>query len=307
MLYGKFPEEMAPKTLEGSEIKTQIERFLLQKKAEIKASTVQRYAIQFKAIERFLATQRIEMFSQLNSGVVKDFKFFRLNEGKSHKTVAEELSIFRSMIRGLIAVELLEKDPVRIWPEVKKRIPAKPDTLGPYSDLEVKALLEYFKTDNPDFYPVALMAFYTGMRSGEIKGLKVSDINFVDAVATVYNQKSVKDTKSAYRKVTLHPELLAILKKRCKLALPNAYAFPELRLHAPHWTVRQIEKSCKLLGIQYRRFHGCRHTFATKAANSGIALPKVQSQLGHTNMSTTQRYIRKDPMDDIDIRLVDFG
>jgi integrase len=71
--------------------------------------------------------------------------------------------------------------------------------------------------------------------------------------------------------------------------------------------VRQLQKACKALNIQYRRFHGCRHTFATKAANSGVGLPKVQAQLGHTNLATTQKYIRQNQMDDNEIRLVNFG
>lgn len=306
LLYGKFPGQITPKTIEGSEIKAQIDRFLLHKKAEIKASTVLRYQIQFRAVENFLAKQKIESFSQLNTSLMIDYKVSRLNAGKSHKTVAEELMLFRSMIRGLVEEELLDRDPVKKWPEITKRIPARPDTLGPYSDEDVKALLNHFATNNPEFYPVAMIAFYAGLRSGEIKGLKVGDINFADCMATVYNQKSIKDTKSAYRQITLHPDLMALLKQKSKTALPMAYVFPELRMHAPHWAVRQVQKACRALKIQYRRFHGCRHTFATKAANSGVGLPKVQAQLGHTNLATTQKYIRQNQMDDTEIRLVSF-
>lgn len=307
LLYGKFPDEMAAKTIEGSEIKSQIDRFLLHKKAEIKASTVQRYRIQFQAVENFLAKNGVKSFGQLSTSLMIDYKVSRLNANKSHKTVAEELMLFRSLIRGLVEEELLDRDPVKKWPEITKRIPARPDTLGPYSDEEVKALLNHFESNNPEFYPVAMMAFYAGLRSGEIKGLKIGDINFAVGIASVYNQKSIKDTKSAYRTVTLHPDLLSLLKQKCKSSLPTAFAFPGLRHHAPHWPVRQLQKACKALNIQYRRFHGCRHTFATKAANSGVGLPKVQAQLGHTNLATTQKYIRQNQMDDNEIRLVNFG
>lgn len=307
LLYGKFPDEMVTRTIEGSEIKAQIDRFLTQKKAEIKPSTVTRYQIQFRAVEEFLASRSASTFSQLNTSLMKDYKFARLNDGKSHKTVAEELMLFRSMIRGLVAEELLEKDPVRVWPEIKKRIPARPETLGPYSDQEVQSLLEYFKERCPEFHPVAMVAFYAGLRLGEIKNLSVGDINLNAQVARVFNQKSLRDTKSAYREITLHPDLLAMITARCKSALPTAFVFPEMRMHAKHWPVRQLQKACKALGIQYRRFHGCRHTFASKAANSGIGLPKVQAALGHTNLATTQRYVKNDQIDAAEIRMINFG
>lgn len=308
LLYGKFPDEMGQRATseDGNEIKAQAERFLLHKKAEIKQTTVVRYRIQFASTLAFLESHGINKFAQLNTSLMIDYKIKRLNDGRSHKTVAEELALFRSLIRGLVEEEVLAHDPVKKWPEVAKRIPAKPDTLGPYSDQQVRQLLEHFKDNVPDFYSVAMIAFYTGMRIGEIKAMKVSDVNFDACIATICNQKSIKDTKSAFRQVTLHPELLAMLKQKCKTSLPMAFVFPELRLHAVPWPTKQIKKACSRLGIQYRRFHGCRHTFASKAANSGISLPKVQAQLGHTNLATTQRYIKNDQIDETEICMIKF-
>ena len=306
LLYGKFPDQIVKSDPEVNQIENQIERFLLRKKAEIKLSTVKRYESQFAALKEFLARNHVFSFNQLNRSLMIDFKVARLNQKKSHKTVSEELLLFRTLIRSLVEEEVLELDPVKKWPEVSKRIPSKPDTLGPYSDEEVAALLEFFKKENEEFFPAAMTAFYAGLRSGEIRNLRVCDINFVAGSANVYNQKSVKDTKSAHRTVTLHPELLKILKKKCKSKLPTAWIFDEMRLHLHHWPPRQIQKACKALNIQYRRFHGCRHTFATKAANSGVGLPKVQAQLGHTNLATTQKYIKQNQMDSKEIALISF-
>ena len=43
-------------------------------------------------------------------------------------------------------------------------------------------------------------------------------------------------------------------------------------------------------GIEDFTFHGLRHTFATRLAQSGEDLYKISKLLGHKDISTTQRY-----------------
>ena len=309
LLNGCLPDEeneniRAP---EEFEIENQIKRFLLHKSAELKPSTVKRYQNHFNVLLSFLNRKHVYYFDQLNTSLMADYKFERLKNGISHKTVFEDLAVFRALIKNLVEEEILENNPVKKWPEISKKIPKHPETLGPYSDEEVMKILAYAKEKMPYFYPIAVVAFYAGLRAGEIRDLKVKDIDFNTNILTVFNQKSVRDAGSAYRKILMHPDLINVLKQKCKLCLPEAYVFASEQYRWKKWATHDLKKACKDLNIQYRRFHGCRHTFATKLANSGIGLPKVQAALGHTNLATTQRYVKSNMLDENDINKISFG
>lgn len=132
------------------------------------------------------------------------------------------------------------------------------------------------------------------------------DIDTLKKIAVILNT-DLNDYIAARRRrgranKTIHEELTIL-----KAAITRACPRDQIEQLLKDWPVRQLQKACKALNVQYKRFHGCRHTFATKAANSGVGLPKVQAQLGHTNLATTQKYIRQNQMDDNEIRLVDFG
>lgn len=290
-----------------NEILVQVERYLAHKSCELRESTIKRYRNHFDALLTFFKKININYLDQLSTSIMLDYKCSRLKDGISNKTVAEDLSVIRSLIRALIEEDILTSDPVKKWPVISKRIPKRPETLGPYSDDEVSRILEHAKEYEPHFYPIAMLAFYTGLRAGEIRDLKVKDIDFNFGVLTVFNQKSVRDTKTAYRKVLMPPALSAVLKAKCKLCLPGAYVFASEQHRWMKWATVDLMRACKTLGIQYRRFHGCRHTYATKAANSGIGLPKVQAALGHTNLATTQRYVKSNQMDAADLEKIKFG
>ena len=308
-LNGCLPDKNADnvRSEEELEIQKQVQRFLEHKSSELKPSTILRYKNHFDALLSFLNKKKAFYFEQLTTSLMLDYKFERLKEGISYKTVFEDLSVIRSLIRGLVEEEILEHDPVKKWPEIPKKIPKHPETLGPYSDEEVLKILTYAKEKIPNFYPVAMVAFYAGLRAGEIRDMKVKDIDFKDGILTVFNRKSVRDAGTAYRKILMHPELMNVLKAKCRLCLPEAFVFASEQHRWKKWATVDLMRACKELNIQYRRFHGCRHTFATKAANSGIGLPKVQAALGHTNLATTQRYVKSNLLDDNDISKINFG
>ena len=309
LINGKLPDDnyTVEEQTQNSELQAQIERFLVHKSCELKETTLKRYRNHFDAILEFFKQKKIFYLDQLSTSVLLDYKCERLKSGISYKTVAEDLSILRSLIRGLVEEDIIERDPVKKWPEIPKKIPKRPETLGPYSDDEVNKILAYAKEFEPEFYPIAIVAFYAGLRAGEIRDLKVKDIDFNAGVLTVFNQKSVRDAGTAYRKILMPQELIAVLKAKCKLCLPTAFVFASQQYRWMKWATVDLMRACKTLGIQYRRFHGCRHTFATKAANSGIGLPKVQAALGHTNLATTQRYVKSNQMDASDLEKIKFG
>jgi integrase len=208
-------------------ISGQIEQFLKEKRMEIKPGTIRRYEYHARFLQEFFKKRHIKFFDQLSAALMRKYKTERLEAGRSQKTVFEELAFFRSLIRRLVEEETLEKDPVRAWPKLQKRIPAKPETLGYYTADEIAKILDYFK--GKEIYDFMLTAFLTGARLGELKKLKAWDIDLTAGIIRFTNEKTVTGYGNVHKFLPIHQDLLLVLSRRAKSALPSAWLFPEIR------------------------------------------------------------------------------
>lgn len=87
-----LPEENSDVIVESQfEIQDQVQRFLDNKSAELKASTIRRYKNHFDALLAFFNTRKAYHFQQPNTSLMSDYKFTRLKSGVSYKTVFEDL------------------------------------------------------------------------------------------------------------------------------------------------------------------------------------------------------------------------
>lgn len=164
------------------------------------------------------------------------------------------------------------------------------------------------------FHPYGLLvrfAAYTGLRAGEVSGLRVRDINLlrrqVEVRQTCQRIKGewiVSTPKSARssRNVPLRADLLAdveaYLAEHPLRHDPDAQLWPGRKLgsHALDWT-RPMDQSSFLrnyfkpalarAGLPKMRFHDLRHTYASIMAASGIDIYKVSRWMGHANVATT--------------------
>ena len=143
------------------------------------------------------------------------------------------------------------------------------------------------------------MEIMTGMRRGEICGLKWSD--FDDEQGAVIVERSVAykesnavegDTKTAnsYRRIILPPSVAEMLRERKKKAVTE-WIFPKPdcpeKPIKPDSAYNQLKAILKEKGLPNMRFHDLRHTFATHAASNGIDPKTLASLLGHAKASFT--------------------
>jgi site-specific recombinase XerD len=56
-----------------------------------------------------------------------------------------------------------------------------------------------------------------------------------------------------------------------------------------------VQKWCHGLGLPHLHVHQLRHSFATRSVNAGMSAVVLQELMGHTNLTTTQRYFRIKP------------
>lgn len=176
---------------------------------------------------------------------------------------------------------------------------------------EVKKAEILFK-DTPIFLHV-MLALYTGMRLGEVCGLKWDDIDFKNKLCAVRrvaeNIKGglvIKDkpkTDKSLRVITLTDNLVELLKEekirqkenRLK-AGPNYNAqyegfisvWEDGKFKTPDYVSKKFSKILSRQNeIKKIRFHDLRHTHATLLLQSGVNMKVISDRLGHSQISIT--------------------
>lgn len=174
---------------------------------------------------------------------------------------------------------------VRIpWPRTPRPLP---DIL---SGTEVSRLLESLRSVKHRM--VAMTAYGTGMRVGEVCSLRASDIDSKRMLVHIRDGKRGRD-----RYVMLPVRLLLCLREYWKAVRPSGdWLFPG-RLPGGHigpGAVRDaVRKAAGDAGITKRVTpHVLRHSFATHLLESGSDIRTIQVLLGHGSIRTTERYVK---------------
>ncbi len=165
--------------------------------------------------------------------------------------------------------------------------------------LEVKHLLKEAKLTEHRFYPVWVIALFTGMRSGELYALKWSDVDLENKILHVGRSWSSKNgyTSTKNQKTRIVPiskELYEFLTDwKLKSQTENAgFVLP----HLCEWTrgdaAEVLRGFCKSIGITPIRFHDLRATFITNLLCQGESLARVMAIVGHADIDTTNVYLR---------------
>jgi len=155
-----------------------------------------------------------------------------------------------------------------------------------YDNLADGAFADYLK-------PAVLLSLNTGLRRGELFGLKWSDVDFDRNILTVAAE-TAKTGRT--RHVPLNSEASKILQYWKKQSeLKSSYVFSG-KTGSPFHDVRKSWDSVlKKAGIEHFRWHDLRHTFASKLVMAGVDLNTVRELLGHSDYKMTLRYAHLAP------------
>lgn len=162
---------------------------------------------------------------------------------------------------------------------------------------EIARLLIQAKEEG--FYELILLGLATGMRRGELLGLKWDDINFTTGELSIKREYttlgsdyiiSMPKTKSSVRSVHLPQSVLNILGEY-RETVSSEWVFPS----PLDPTYPRSPTSCRsrLSGMLERAecnhipFHGLRHIFSTMALENGLDIKTLSAVLGHSSAETT--------------------
>lgn len=210
----------------------------------------------------------------------------------SPQTAREAHKAFRRVLQGAVQRGLILVNPamaIRL-PKVTKRAHR---VLSP---AEVEAMAA---AAGEDGFLIRFVA-WTGLRFGEVAGLRVKHVNLLKGTlrvqeqvsrATTGREVSEPKTEAAKREISLPRFLLEDLRKHLAAKGPDDLVFPAERggfLHPSNFRGRVWLPS--LAGAQiarpWPRIHDLRHTAVSLAIQAGAHPKEIQAMAGHTNFQT---------------------
>lgn len=275
------------------------------KKQFVKESTYSAYCL-------LLTNHIIPYFGNKEEFVEDDVQKFVLKslaEGLSEKTIKDIIVVIK-MIQKFGAknkmMPLNQIDVVFPTSSAKKVIEIM-------SKDNQKKLFEYLK-QNFSFKNLGIiLCLCTGLRIGELCALKWNsfdmDENVVKVRHTIQRVYVVNEdvkytkivvgepkTKESNRDIPLSSELLKILRPTMKVVNRDFYMLSNDKNPIEPRTYRNYYKNVlKQLDIPYLKFHGLRHSFATRCIESKNSVKTVSVILGHSNITTTMNlYVHPD-------------
>ncbi len=226
----------------------------------------------------------------IGSQMVEEYKTKKLSEELSPKTINNHLSALGKCLHTAQEWNIIRSSP-RIH---LLRVPPQPfDFL-----LEEESQQLLLSIREEPWYTMILVALRTGLRLGELIGLKWEDVNLNTRMITV--RRSVvkgivgSPKSNRVRHVPLTNELCMAL---TRLNKSKGFIF-HLRNEGPmndKAPTPAITRMCKRAGIRRIGWHTLRHTFASHLAMKGVSIQKIQTLLGHTDVKTTMRYAHLAP------------
>ncbi len=153
---------------------------------------------------------------------------------------------------------------------------------------EIVALSAVIKADDP-LYLAFHLGISTGMRRGEVFGLKWEDIDLLRGQITVSRSYNGPTKSGKSRIIPISPKLE---EKLLAIVLNKSYNSTKrqrtgLIIKSTFDPNPLLKRACKKAGVKHITYHGLRHTFATLALDAGRSPVLVSRVLGHSSVVTT--------------------
>lgn len=223
--------------------------------------------------------------SRVSVAAIEDYKIKKVAAGLSNKTINNHLAMVSTCLREAVDWGELENAP-RI-----RRLKVSTPEVRFLDPTEIKALL--ISTSEPFWDVMVATALHTGLRRGELMGLQWKDIDNSRRIVTVRRsalEGHVTTPKSnKHRHVPVGAVVVDLLSehpRRCKWVFPRE----DGRLLSGSVARAGLARKCRRAGVEPIGWHTLRHTFASYLAMEGESLWRIQQLLGHSSITTTERY-----------------
>jgi integrase len=164
-------------------------------------------------------------------------------------------------------------------------------------DDELDALLTKAASE-PLWYAAVLVAVDAGLRQGELRALKWTDISTVTGKVTVQRSRwrniDGPPKSGKPRSLSLTQRALKALHATRETKLRGPYVFSRAKdggAFGAEYMNETIDRLTRTAGLNKSGWHTLRHTFCTRLAMKGVPPKTIQELAGHASLATTMRYM----------------
>ena len=241
---------------------------------------------------------------------VEDLLDALAESGASARTVNKRRALLGAVFTYGVKRAGLPANPVRATDKRREPQPAALDTytvaeverlaatLAEGGHRERRAANDATRAEDAQDAELVRVAAYTGLRQGELRALRWSDVG--DGVITVSRALSAgveSGTKGGrVRHVPLVPQAadaLERLRERDDFTASDELVFCSWRGRAldPSALVARFKRARDAARLRPLRFHDLRHTYGSLLATAGVPVTEIQAAMGHADLQTTARYL----------------
>lgn len=301
----QIKEKSAPQRMTVQQL---FDEYIEAKRHEVRESTLHKsLQILTRDVLPSIKEQRLD---QLNISFLQNWKN---NVGARDLSIVTKQNIFkefRTMLNYAVKMEYIAKNPLVSLGNFREVYFEKPaEKLHYYTPeqflLYIKKAREFAEKDGSitgwGYYVFFNIAFYTGMRKGEINALKWSDIegNTIHVRRSIAQKVKGGDretppkNKSSYRDLQAPEPLLLVLNEHLvrQQKIPgysqNFRVCGSVRCLRDSSIDNRNRQFAEEAGLPHIRIHDFRHSHASLLANEGINVQEIARRLGHSNIEIT--------------------
>ena len=233
--------------------------------------------------------------------MVQSFVFTKLEQGLSQKSIKDILIVLKMILRFAVKHGFMQHREIDVkFPTERER-----QELEVLSRSSQKQIMEYVQSHFTFMNLGIYICLCAGLRIGEVCALVWDDIDVESGVINVSktiqriyvieggekHTEVIIDTpksKNSIREIPIARDLLKMIKPLKKVMNGSFYVLTNSAQPTEPRTYRNYYKRLmKELDMPKLKFHGLRHSFATRCIESHCDYKTVSVLLGHSNISTT--------------------
>lgn len=289
---------------------TLFEEYIAAKQHEVRESSLDKTERILK--DKVLPTFENTKLDKLSIQMIEKWKQELNTKNLSTTTKKNIYGEFRALINYAVKMQYISKNPVSLAGNFKAPLELKKEMLYYTADEFLKFIAvareQAYKTEKEksdlyewNYYVFFNIAFYCGLRKGEIYALTWEDIKdgYVSITKSIAQKLKGSDrltppkNKSSIRTIQIPQPLQSVLDehlKRCQtidgFSTKQYICGGDKPIRDASLTKRN-NLYAELAGVKHIRIHDFRHSHASLLANEGINIQEIARRLGHSKISTT--------------------
>ncbi len=241
-------------------------------------------------LEKLMAMDLQRLYKHLlENGRVECTEARNKPKGLSVKTVRNINQMISSALNCAMDQRLIPSNPTKgcVLPKLERKemkiLP--PESLGTFFE----------EAKRSGVYELYYIDLATGLRRGELLGLKWADIDLKKGIIHVRRQilrqngkvvEAPLKTKNSYRDIAIGADAIEVLQgmdKTSEYVFPSPHGGPM----SPDSVLHMLQRVLKRAGLERIRFHDLRHTFSVLALQNGVDVKTLSAMLGHYSAGFT--------------------